>query len=314
MDAPAVAARPAVVGRLVDMAGAFDLHVHSYPSLFPRLSDDLGLAEAYRAAGFGGFVLKGHHESTASRAYLLGRLFPDLSIGGGIVLNRFVGGLNPAAVEACLRTGGRIVWMPSIDADGHALAFGHTGGYDAQSAGLSGTARGISILDGRERIVPAVYDILDLIREADAVLATAHLAAREISALVPAALERGVGKVVITHPFFKTPSLDLDTLAGLTQRGAYAEFAYNTLSPMWQYTDLDRVRIAIARVGAQRCVLVSDGGQRHNPSPPEGLRIFAQSLFELGVTEAEIGLMVRGNPRGLLGLDALTGPDWERPA
>lgn len=302
MDAPAVSVRPAVIGRLVEMAGAFDLHVHSYPSLFPRLADDLGLAEAYRAAGFGGFVLKGHHESTASRAYLLGRLFPDLRVFGGIVLNRFVGGLNPAAVEACLRTGGRIVWMPSIDADGHALAFGHTGGYDAQTAGLSGTPRGISILDDQGTLVPAVSDIIDLVKDADAILATAHLSAAEVTALVPIALERGLPKVVITHPFFKVPALDLETLAGLVHRGAYAEFAYNTLSPMWRHTDVDQVRAAIARLGAERCLLVSDGGQRHNPSPPEGLRVFAQSLFERGVTEEEIALMVRGNPRALLGL------------
>lgn len=296
--------RPAVVGRLVDMAGAFDLHVHSYPSLFPRLHDDLGLAAAYRAAGFGGFVLKGHHESTASRAYLLGRLFPDIWVGGGIVLNRFVGGLNPAAVEACLRTGGRVVWMPSIDAEGHARAFGETGGYDAQRSGVRGTAHGISILDDQGRLRPEVYDILDLVEAAGAILATAHITAGELTTLVPIALARGVAKVVITHPFFKVPALDLETLAGLVAGGAYAEFAYNTLSPMWHYTGVDEVRAAIARVGAERCLMVSDGGQRHNPPPPEGLRVFAQSLFERGVTEAEIARMVRDNPRLLLGLDA----------
>lgn len=82
MDAFALPARPAAIGRLVDMAGVFDLHVHSYPSLFPRLADDLDLASAYQSAGFDGFALKGHYESTASRAYLLGRLFPDLRIVG----------------------------------------------------------------------------------------------------------------------------------------------------------------------------------------------------------------------------------------
>lgn len=297
--------RPAAIGQLVDLAGAFDVHVHSYPSLFPRLTDDLGLAAAYRAAGFGGFAIKGHHESTASRAYLLGRLFPDLRVTGGIVLNRFVGGLNPAAVEACLRTGGRIVWMPSIDAHGHALAFGHTGAYDAQSADLSGSHTGISILNGAGTLLPEVHEIIALVKQHGAVLATAHLSAAEIVALVPAALAGGVEKVVITHPFFRTPGLDLDTLAGLVEGGVYAEFVYNTLSPMWRHTDLATVRNAITRLGAGRCLLASDGGQRHNPSPPEGLRVFAQSLFELGITQAEIDFMVRVNPRALLGLDAV---------
>ena len=201
-----------------------------------------------------------------------------------------------------------------VDADVHARAFGHTGSYDVQTAGLGGPTRASSIFDGRGALQGAVFESLDLIQEADAVLATSHLSAAEVIALVPIALERGVIKVVVTHPFLKTPALDLETLGGLVGRGAYAEFVYNTVSPMWHHTEVSLVQSAIAHLGPECCVLSSDGGQRHNPSPPEGLRIFAQSLFELGVTEAEIGLMVHGNPRGLLGLDALTGADWERPA
>lgn len=303
VDALARLPRPAQLGPLVDLAGAFDLHVHAYPSLFPRLTDDLGLADAYRAAGFAGFLLKCHHESSVSRAYLLARLFPDLTIAGGIVLNRFVGGLNPAAVEACLRTGGQAVWMPSIDADGHALAHGRTGGYEAQGAGLTGSERGITILDDAGGLRAEVYEILDLVREADALLATSHLSAREVVALVPLALERGVRKVVITHPFFKVPSLGLDSLEALVHLGAYAELAYTTVSPMWRYATIDQVRAAIERLGAPRCLLVSDGGQRHNPLPPEGLRVLAQSLFERGVSDSELDRMLRLNPRALLGLN-----------
>lgn len=306
-DASAVppTSRADALGPLVDTTGALDFHVHAYPSLFPRLSDDLDLAESYRAAGFGGFILKGHHESTASRAYLLGRIFPDLRIAGGVVLNRFVGGLNPAAVEACLRTGGRVVWMPSIDADGHAQAHGRTGGYDSEDSGIKGMSRGISIFDDANSIRREVHEIIDLVKNAGAVLATSHLSAAEIMALVPVALSRGVEKVIITHPFFKVPALDLERLSDLVRRGAYAEFAYTTISPMWRHAEIGQVHAAIIRIGAERCVLVSDGGQRHNPTPPEGLRIFAQSLFELGVSEHDIDRMIRQNPRALLaGSDA----------
>lgn len=171
---------------------------------------------ARHAAGFSGFLFKGHHESTASRAYLLGRLFPDLRIVGGIVLKRFVGGLNSAAVEACLGAGGRVVWMPSIDADGHARAFGHIGGSDAQKSGLAGEPRGISIFDDDDKIRAAVFEILDLVNAAGALPATAHLSASEVTAMVP---------------------------------------------------------------------------------------VFAQSFFELGMTEDGIALIIRGNPRALFELD-----------
>ena len=37
-------------------------------------------------------------------------------IVGGIVLNRTVGGMNPYAVENCSKLGGRICWMPTLEA------------------------------------------------------------------------------------------------------------------------------------------------------------------------------------------------------
>ncbi len=40
-----------------------------------------------------------------------------------------------------------------------------------------------------------------------------------------------------------------------------------------------------------------------NPLPPQGLRIFAQSLVKAGVNAEEIDIMIRRNPARLLGLD-----------
>jgi predicted metal-dependent phosphotriesterase family hydrolase len=36
--------------------------------------------------------------------------------------------------------------------------------------------------------------------------------------------------------------------------------------------------------------------------PPQALRIFAQSLLEAGISEDDIGVMIRTNPAKLLGL------------
>ena len=75
-------------------------------------------------------LLKCHHENTVSRAYLVQRVIPGIRVFGGIVLNYYVGGINPAAVEASLRLGGKEVWMPTVDAGYHAEVHGGTGGYD----------------------------------------------------------------------------------------------------------------------------------------------------------------------------------------
>jgi len=67
-----------------------------------------------------GLVLKNHNESTASWAYLMREETPGIEVFGGIVLNRAVGGVNAAAVEhmTAVKGGwGRVVWMPTFDAE-----------------------------------------------------------------------------------------------------------------------------------------------------------------------------------------------------
>lgn len=288
---------------LVSVEGAVDLHIHSYPCLIPRLADDRKMAEAARADGMRAIVLKCHHESTASRAYLLDSEYPDIRVFGGIVLNSYVGGLNPAAVEAALRGGAKEVWMPTIDAGYHAKMHGGlTGAYDVQSSGRGESgAKGITILrDGR--LKDEVQAILEVVAEHDAILGTAHLSKMEISALIRGARERRVSKILITHPFFKVPGLDLASLKELVGVGAIAEFGYCTVSPMWAYASVRQVKEAIEELGVENCVLMSDAGQRHNPMPSESLRVFAQCLLELGLTMGQIRTLIEANPLRLLGV------------
>jgi hypothetical protein len=293
-------------GELIDVEGAIDLHCHPFPDLFPRLADDIDIAIAARNAGMKALVLKCHHENTVSRAYLVQRMVPDIRIFGGVVLNSYVGGINPAAVEAALRLGGKEVWMPTVDAGYHAQVHGGTGGYDAQKGGRSG--EGIWVTDREGRLRPEVSEVLSLVAQHQAILGTCHLSPKEIVALVKAAREVGVEKIVVTHPFFKVPNLDLDTIEELGRLGAMPEFGYCTVSPAWHYATVERVAEAISRVGPSRCLLVSDTGQRHNPLPSEALRVFAQTLFERGadggIDQSAIRSMIESNPGDLLDLDA----------
>ena len=59
---------------------------------------------------------------------------------------------------------------------------------------------------------------------------------------------------------------------------------------------------AINAVGPERCILMSDAGQRHNPMPAEALRVFAQSVYESGICEEDVERMIKGNPLDLLEL------------
>jgi uncharacterized protein DUF6282 len=291
------------IGPFIDMTGAVDVHVHSEPDLFPRIADDVGVARHSASLGLRAFSLKCHSERTTTRAYMTMQQVPGIQVVGGIVLNRAVGGINPAAVEAALQLGGKHVWMPTVDAANHARTFGSTGAYDKQASTVAKSGDvGIEVFDEQGKPIDGLIDVLDLTAQYSGILSTCHLSVPEIRRLVSTARERGVEKIMITHPFFRVPALDLDGLRELVDQGAYAEFGYCTVSPMWNHAPLTRVVEAIKTLGPERCILMSDAGQRHNPMPAEALRVFAQSVYESGISEEGVERMIKTNPLDLLEL------------
>jgi len=288
----------------VSVQGACDLHIHSAPSLFGRIGDDWQIARAAADAGMRAIVLKVHHESTVSRAYLVTQKFPGLDVFGGIVLNKHVGGINPAAVDAALQLGGKIVWMPTIDAARHAEIYGSTGTYGLQETQRQ-EKQGIRVLNENGKLKSEVLEVLELVGQYGAILATAHLFPEEIEAVVSKGKEMGLRNIVITHALAKPVMLDLEHIEHLAGLGAIIELDFASISPMWvsqQGNSVDNVLKTIETVGARKCILVSDAGQRHNPMPAEALRLFAQILYERGVSQEDLRRMMIDNPTSLLGI------------
>ena len=279
--------------------GAVDLHVHCAPSFFPRWGDGLDVVRACEAAGLAAVLLKAHEGGTYDGAAALDRLSPTLRVRGGIVLNRYVGGLNPAAVEAALRLGGRCVWFPTIDADAHARAFGSTGAYPAQRGGVESPA-GIRVLDGAGRCVPEALEVLALAAEHDALVATGHLSAEEVAEVVRCAVAAGVHRLLVQHPCFPVPALGADELEPLVRAGAVIELTALSVSPVWQTSTIAEAAALLQRFGGEHVVLSSDAGQANSPPPPEALRAFAQSLHEAGVPEGELRKALVATPTRLL--------------
>jgi hypothetical protein len=285
----------------VTVQDAIDMHAHTHPCIFPRIVDDWQFVETAKEAGMQALVLKCHHESTVSRAYLISQKIPDIKVFGGIVLNSFVGGINPAAVEAALRLGGKTVWMPTIDAGYHAEIYGYTGSYDRQKGTTSGGVEGIRILkDGQ--LTPETQEVIRLVAEYDANLGTSHLSPQEIHALVKEARKMGVEKILIMHPLFKVPKLPMPIIEAVVKLGALLEIDYCGISPMWAEVKLDDLVQLIKTFGSEHCILVSDAGQTHNPIPCDALRLLAQNLHEKGVTEEELHRMMVTTPQQLLGI------------
>ena len=134
--------------------GIIDIHAHADPDKTARSIDVFELARMYRDREFRGVLLMNHFDPTAGLAYLVQKYVPGIEVFGGIVLNRLVGGINPAAVEHFCRVEGgygRIVYMPTLDAEN-----------EIRHSGSSAPFVRISE-DGR--LLPEVLDMLDLVAE-----------------------------------------------------------------------------------------------------------------------------------------------------
>src|ERR1700676_4699199 len=102
------------------LTGAIDIHAHSDPDGTPRSIDAIDLAKLAKSRGMRAIVLKNHYEPTASLAYIVRKEVPGIEVFGGISLDLTNGGVNPAAVEWMTKVKGgwgRVVWMPTFDAE-----------------------------------------------------------------------------------------------------------------------------------------------------------------------------------------------------
>ncbi len=287
------------------LRGAIDMHAHTHPALFRRPLDDADLAKIAIDYGMRGLVLKDHDSSTTGRAYHVRKIYTEIELVGGIVLNRSVGGIDPHVVQAALHYGAKVVWMPSNHSKWHADYFDmpdypQLGRMQKQLPG-----EGVTVFDGEGRLKPEALTILDLVAEAGACLATGHLSLAEIRALLDEANARGVEKFLVTHANWALCKLELDVQRELIEKGAYLEYvAVSCVSPIFYEQSPTELAAWIAELGGDRLVLSSDLGQASAAPHPEGLRMLLTSLLDAGAPYDELEKMTKANPATLLDLTA----------
>src|SRR3982750_685100 len=190
-------------------AGVIDMHVHPDPDVFGRSLTDVELATIARRKGMRGIVPKNHVVTTADRAQLAMNQVPGIEVWGGIVLNKSVGGINPAAVEWMHRmSGGRgkIVWLPTFDSDKHIKTL-----VDKTKSGL--------IVAPNGQVTPQMEEVLKIIARENLVLATGHVHAEEVVAVAKRARELGVKNILVTHGLTNIPGLTSDQAKQVAQMG-----------------------------------------------------------------------------------------------
>jgi hypothetical protein len=280
--------------------------VHVAPDVIARRIDDIDCAKEFLARGMNGFVLKSHYIQTGERAQVVTKAVPGSRVFGAVTLNHSVGGLNPVAVEIAGRTGCRIVWMPTVDAENETA-----GRSDGPSSKLPFwaaiqrelAAEGISpppltVLDGSGNVSEAARRCLERIAKHNMILATGHLGRREIFALVRASAAMGVKRVLVTHAEFPSQNLTGDEQKTLADMGAFVEHCFTTAytaKATWDETFSN-----IRQTGVERTVISTDLGQTINPPVAEGFGMFAQKLLDAGFSVSDVRTMAVSNPTHLI--------------
>ncbi len=281
----------------VDLTGAADLHAHFGPDPHRKRSvTGLEAAQQAGAAGHHAIVLKSHDTPSAGLAAALDPLVDGLHVFGGIACDREIGGMNPPAVEVALALGAKIVWLPTLSSGQD-----FDNGVAAQ-LGIPGP--GIRIVDDAGELTTATHEILGLVADRDAILATGHVSASEHLAVTRAFARRG--KVLVTHAMEELagPNLSVAQCQELAELGALIELCALTCIGALATRPVTELVECIRAVGIDHVTLGTDFGQAVNDPPAAGLQTFADALFAAGLTESEIRRMAVTNPNALLALDA----------
>jgi hypothetical protein len=275
--------------RLLD--GAIDVHVHSYPDDRPRSLDAIEAARLAHGRRMRAIVLKNHYDSTAGLAYIVRKVVPEIEVIGGVALNLTVGGINPAAVAhmAAVSGGrGRIVWMPTFDAENQVR--------------VSKENRPSVPVTRNGELLPPVIEVLGLIAEQDLVLATGHSAPEETLLILREAKRQGVQRMIVTHAMNTPVSMSVAQMKDAASLGAFIEFVGGSLLAADAEARMNRFAEAIRQIGPDFCILSSDLGQQGNALPADGFGDFLVSLRRRGFTAPEVDRMAKQNPARLLGL------------
>lgn len=303
------AADDALAERL--LKGAVDVHAHIDPdsvgpSSFqgPRLMDVDDLARLTLRRGMRGFVAKLHHDSTAHLAYMARKAVPGIEVFGLVGLNRAMGGVNPAAVRhlAEVKGGwGRVVNMPTWDAEFYVRRSN-----DPTRPFVSVSRNGV--------LLPEVTEIIAIMAQARTrdsggrlALYTGHNSPQESLMMAREAGRLGV-PVMVSHPMIDFIAMPLPIMAEAAKAGAYLEIVSAFATAKNGEDEVRRHVEAIRAIGADRFILSSDRGQANGPTHPDALVTAARALMRHGITEAEVGQMLRDNPARLLGLAPPSSP------
>ena len=216
--------KPSVDQKLTDpvLTGSIDLHAHFGPDSYDRQWDAFEIAKLAKERGMRGIVLKNHWTESAGLAWLVRKYGAQgIEVFGSVTLDTPVGGVNPMAVRYMADvegTWGRIVWMPTHDSE-------HEVDYNKET-------RTRAVVSRNGKLIPEVFEVLDLIKERNLTLATGHVTPEEALMIMAEAKKRGITKIIVTHPLLgpQYTDMSLAQLQEAVKLGGAIEITAGTVS------------------------------------------------------------------------------------
>lgn len=293
------------------LSGACDMHLHSGPSLVPRSVDDVEAVQKYTEAGLAAVVIKDQYFMSTQRAHYINTYIfkgTHTKAYGSIALNNTVGGLSPHVVDAAIKSGAKVVWMPTVSSEKHvkrAIENAKKGQPHLKGVPLPKNPLfpeiPLKIIDPNGKLLPQISDICRLIAEADIVLGSGHISLEETRLLVDEAKRRGVKKIIVDHP--NILGYRKEDMLEMTDKGALIELV--AAVALVEPGGIEELVDLIKTITPERVVLVSDLGQPAAPFPKpiEGLKDLVNKLLDAGISEKDLNTILKKNPRHLLSLD-----------
>ncbi len=277
------------------LRGSYDIHQHSGPaSTVMRLFDETDFAIHACYMGQAGVVFK-NHDTPTTRSVVIAQKAVDQWAGehnkkkvelfGGVVLNFAVGGINPDAVVAAYRLGGKYVWLPNMDANHHRKFVGQ------------GEGQGIDLLDENDKLIPKMREVLEVMAQTDMVLGTSHTSTKERYVVIKEAVKRGVNRSEITHVNHPVSWMTPDQCKMFADMGAYIGIYAMDIGVTYTWDDIMPM---VKEAGPERVILGSDCGHYAMPHPIDAMRRLILGFLMRGIPDAQVKLMCQTNAYNLL--------------
>ena len=166
--------------------------------------------------------------------------------------------------------------------------------------------RAKAIVSRNGKLIPEVFEVLDLIKERDLTLATGHVEPEEALMIMAEARKRGITKIIVTHPLLgpQFTNMSLPQLQEAVKLGGSVEITAGTL--IRDGNGKTHAIEVIKALGPQNVFVGSDSGLVGTPNHADALAMAAKSLRAAGFTEQDLKWIFKNTPARLVGL-----PPWK---